>query len=260
MSSALSDRPWFLNCAVPLLLLYSCNFILPDAAEILALVPANTLITHTYAWNMVTSCFFETNPLMVVIDLVLLWTTSDKIGSPSIEQFGLYFVFNILACTIGTSLYSILRFVGTGLERPLIVPTYGMGGILMAFLMLIRQQYKSQAISSRYPSITYHHLPIIFAVLKTILYVAGLKSFSSDLSFTCASLLFSWSYLRFYFKYTEIDPPGDKAEDFSFVAMFPEAAHIVLIPFTTAFYNIMALVGAFPPLEVTERKIQHHLR
>lgn len=39
-----------------------------------------------------------------------------------------------------------------------------------------------------------------------------------------------------------------------------QALHIVLIPFTTAFYNIVALVGLFPALEVVEKKTYHHLR
>ncbi len=224
MSSLLAERPLFLYCAVPLIVLYSCNFFINDCPELIALVPANTLITHTYAWNMVTSCFYETNPIKLILDLILLWFATEKVGSPNIEQFGLYFVFNVLACTMGTSIYCFIRFVGTGLERPLIVPIYGMNGVIMAFLMLIRQQYKSQSISSRYPSITFHHLPVIFALIETLLYFVGLSTLSSDLSFTWVSLLFSWSYLRFYYKYLEIDPPGDKSEDFQFVGMFPEVA------------------------------------
>jgi hypothetical protein len=35
----------------------------------------------------------------------------------------------------------------------------------------------------------------------------------------------------------------------------------VLIPFTTAFYNLVALTGLFPPLEHTDKKTTyHHLR
>lgn len=34
----------------------------------------------------------------------------------------------------------------------------------------------------------------------------------------------------------------------------------MLVPFTTAFYNIVALMGLFPPLEVVEKKLPHHLR
>ncbi len=40
----------------------------------------------------------------------------------------------------------------------------------------------------------------------------------------------------------------------------PQVLHIILIPFTTAFYNIFALVGLFPVLEVSEKKTFHHLR
>ena len=41
-----------------------------------------------------------------------------------------------------------------------------------------------------------------------------------------------------------------------------QALHLVVIPMTTAFYNIFAMVGIFPELEqqVERFKIQHHLR
>ena len=33
-----------------------------------------------------------------------------------------------------------------------------------------------------------------------------------------------------------------------------------MIPLTTAFYNIFALIGLFPSLEIVEKKLPHHLR
>ena len=45
-------------------------------------------------------------------------------------------------------------------------------------------------------------------------------------------------------------------------SLLVQALHLVVIPMTTAFYNIFAMVGIFPELEqqVERFKIQHHLR
>ena len=53
---------------------------------------------------------------------------------------------------------------------------------------------------------------------------------------------------------------GDASEDFSFVAMFPEALKPVTIPMSTGFYNIFAMIGLFPELEQVEKRPVHHLR
>eukprot|EP00981_Chlorochromonas_danica_P015304 scaffold11566_cov156-Ochromonas_danica.AAC.4 len=129
-------------------------------------------------------------------------------------------------------------------------------------MMFVRYRLKSQIILPQLPQLlTYQNLPIAFLSFHTVLVLLGLKWFTKDLSFMCFSLLFSWSYLRFYYKWDENDVivSNARGEDLSFVAMFPEVSHIVLVPFTTAFYNIMVLLGLFPPLEA-ERRSAHHLR
>eukprot|EP01038_Epipyxis_sp_PR26KG_P008058 gene8058-10916_t len=134
--------------------------------------------------------------------------------------------------------------------------------------MFKRQQTCRQSIpiNDRLPFITNHNLPMIILLVQIALRLCGIHSLTMDLPFTCVALLFSWSYLRFYFRYGELQQQpiifGEKADEFSFVNMFPEQLHIIVIPFTTAFYNIIAMIGLYPPLEVTpERKTpQHHLR
>jgi hypothetical protein len=40
-----------------------------------------------------------------------------------------------------------------------------------------------------------------------------------------------------------------------------QAFQPIVVPFTTAFYNLGAMFGVYPPLEVVEtKKVQHHLR
>jgi hypothetical protein len=258
----LDDRPLFVWCALPLLVLYVLSIVINDAMTLFSLVTANTLITHTYVWNLVTSSFFEANPFKLGTDLVILWLISKDVGKPNIEQFGLYFVFGILACSIGTSIICFLRFVGTGHEFPLITSTYGFSGVLLSLFMYARHALRGQPLHPHlFPQMTYHYLPTLYIGIQIILRIIGLRIVAMDLSFSCIGLLFSWSYLKFYYRHVDNEPPGDRTDDFNFVGMFPEPLHIVLVPFTTAFYNLMAVMNIYPPLENTDRKgSYHHLR
>lgn len=228
------DRPLFLLCIIPLLLLYSCNYFLDDCESILALVTANTIITHTYVWNMVSACFYETNTFKLVLDIALLWWSTKLINKPNIEQFGLYFLFTILACTIGTSTYYFFRFVGSGRDDFLLVPIYGFNGIFMSFLMYIRRFRGNQSIHDAMPRITYHQLPALFLTLQFITGIfLGIRFFLfRDILFTFLAMLFSWSYLKFYYKFEDenpllphnlvTQPESMLQEEFQFVNMFPE--------------------------------------
>lgn len=191
--------------------------------QLFSLITANTLITHTYVWNVVTCCFYETSVVKLFVDLVLLWFLSGHIGIPNIEQFGLYFAFSILTCSIGTSLLCFLRFVGTGHEYPLLAASFGFSGMLITFLMFVRQKLRNQSVHHKYwTSVTYHFAPTLYVASQFTLRLIGLRSFGEDITFTTLSLLYSWSYLKFFYKYSETDAPGDRGDDFSFVGMFPE--------------------------------------
>lgn len=218
----LSARPWFFCCIVPLIVLFLANFVFSDALHYLALVPANTLITHTYTWNLVTSCFLETNIAKLVVDIIAVWWLSGILGNPNVEQFGIYFCFSILASSIGVSMICFFRFVTLGIEGPLVIPLYGFSGVLISLAMFARQLLKSQLIFSKLPNFTYHHVPVVIVMSLLMLRVVGMKSCTEDFLFSCVSLLFSWSYLRFYYKFNDIDGFGDSSEEFTFVGMFPE--------------------------------------
>lgn len=261
INDIVQNRPLFSFCAALIVTLFGLNFIISDCTDRVGLVVANTLITNTYVWNLITSCFYEKYVAKFVVDLVLLLLLTKSLPIPSIEQFGLYFLFSILSCTIGTSVYCFFAFFTMARESSLITPIYGFSGVLMSILMFARHTYRNETVHSAFPKLTFHHLPILLYLTQVVLYFTWGSFLVTDLPFSTASLLFTWSYLRFYYKHTaNSEALGDKSEDFSFVGMFPEALHIVLIPFTTAFYNIVALVGLFPALEVVEKKTYHHLR
>lgn len=259
--SIFEERPVAIICGIVLVIFHSLIYFIPDAVQYLSLITANTLITHTYAWNMVTSSFFETSPIKLLLDLIILAFVSKTVGRPNLEQFALFFVFAILSCSMGTSVLRFIQFVGSGHEQALLVSTCGFSGIIQALLMYTRHSLRNQPIHPKmFQNITYHYLPTIYVVIQLVFRLIGFRSFAQDFSFTIIGMVYSWSYLKFFYKYSDSEPAGDRSDDFSFVGMFPETFHIVLIPFTTAFYNLMALIGIFPVLETNERKFHHHLR
>jgi len=220
------DRPLLSFCTSLLCILFTCNFFLTECVNKVGLVIANTLITNHYVWNLVTCCFYEVSVIKLLIDLVLLGLVNHKLYIHSSEQFGLFFIFSILACSIGTSTYCFIRFFGTGKEEILIHPMYGFNGIIVSLFTFARQQLKNESVHALFPQITYHNFPIIFTILQVIIWTIGLSTLSADMAFTFIGLFFSWSYLRFYYKYAEDEPLGDKSDDFSFVNMFPEVINV----------------------------------
>jgi hypothetical protein len=225
ISDVVYNRPLFTVCAVAVCVLFCLNFVLSDCADRVGLVTANTLITNTYVWNLVTSCFYERYVAKVVFDIVALLYVTKALPVPNIEQFGLYFLFSILACTIGTSTYCFFSFMAVAKESSLITPIYGFSGVLMSILMYARHQYRNESVHTAFPKLTFHHLPALFLVVQIALYFLYCKFLVTDLHFSVIALFFSWSYLRFYYKHSVgSDATGDGSEDFSFVAMFPEVS------------------------------------
>lgn len=261
-ASLSNQHPISIALALCLVILYFVGKTLgTDAPDKLGLATGNTLIANAYVWNLATSSFFETHIVKLVVDLVLFLTIARGLSiSSGMDQFLLYMVFSVLACSIGTSAYCFVRFFATGLEEMLMEPIYGFSGVFMVILMYARRQHKSAPIHDTVPQITYQNLPLLIILTQTLLRICGMTVYALDIPFTIIALLFSWSYLRFFYRYEENGPLGDKSDEFAFISMIPEALHVVAVPLTTAFYNLMAMFGIFPELEVTiERKPQHHL-
>lgn len=227
--SILEERPLFVICGIPLLITHLLSYFVTDLSQYLSLITANTLITRTYVWNMITCSFFEPSPIKLAVDLVILWISSKHIGRPSVEQFGLFFAFALLSCSVGTSILRFLQFVGSGHESALLVATNGFSGIIQAFLMFSRHSLRSQPLHPKmFQNVTYHFAPTLYALVQVCLRLVGFRSFAQDLSFTVIGMVFSWSYLKFFYKYSEVEPAGDRSDDFTFVGMFPEVSSSLL--------------------------------
>jgi len=211
---------------------------------------------NTYVWNLVTSCFYEKYLAKTAVDLTLLLLLTKSLPIPSIEQFGLYFLFSILACTIGTSTYCFFAFFTMARESSLINPIYGFSGVLMAISMFARHTYRDETVHSAFPKLTYHHLPVVLYLIQLTLYLVFGRTIIADMPFSAISLLFSWSYLRFYYKHSNSEVLGDKSEDFSFVGMFPEVRALCFMScqgslfslLTTHFFLCKRVILTVPPL------------
>jgi hypothetical protein len=270
-----------------LVTMFLFNSFLDNASSVLGLLPANTLVAHKYIWNLLTSSFYEKTIVKLIFDLCVLFGVILRHGITveSYDQFILYIVFTCLSCSVCTSFYCFVRFFATGIEDMLLEPMYGFSSVLMALAMYVRAYKRDTPIfvgdsnraggESAVPSsilshITYNNLPMIMTVFHFCCYcISPLRVLSHDWAFTCVSLFFTWSYCRFYYRFTEVNntsnttgevEAGAPGASYAFIAMFPKPLHVVFNPFTTAFYNLIAITGLFPPIEVEERKgPRHHL-
>jgi hypothetical protein len=198
------------------------NYVLDDCVNKLGLVTVTTLIADKKVWNVITCSFYEKDVAKLVLDIIGLVVATKSLKIKSFEQLGLYFAINTLACSIGTSAYCFIRFFSTGLEEMLYRPIYGFSGVLIIILMLARQQLKAEAVFSPVPYVTYNNLPVLVILIQLLLWLVGFRYLALDLPFSIIGILFSWSFLRFFFKFEEGAPLGDRSDEFSFVAMFPE--------------------------------------
>jgi hypothetical protein len=257
--ASLKQNPVALGSALMLVTLFCVNFVHVDSRNIFALVPVNTLIANSYVWNLVTSSFFETNVVKLAVDLAGLILITQDLDIKSIETFGMYLTFTILACSLGTSTICFLRFFVTADELRLVDPSYGFGGVFFCLATYMRMLKKGAVITSRIPLLTYHNIIFWVFSLQLLLYLCGIHALVKDVSFSFISIIFSWTYLRFVYKSPE-GVVGDQSDDFVFVNMFPVVLLPIAVPLTTAFYNLIALTGAFPAIEIEKKASMHHLR
>lgn len=216
------DRYIACICCLILILTSTLNLILSDPVSILALVPVNTLIANSYVWNVFTCAFYEKMLLKIILDVLLSLVSIKSLKVESFEQFGLYFLSSILFTSFCTSAVYFISFFSTLLEDQLIKPTYGFSGIYIILLMYCRRQYGHEPVHSSFPLITHHNLPVLYLTIQAILLIFTVPVLPNDILFSIISLLYSWTYLRFFYRFNDDLPVGDTSEEFAFVEMFPE--------------------------------------
>lgn len=284
--------------------LYSLNFIVPHAADMLGLVTANTVLWNKFVWNVITAAFYEESYVRCIIDIIcILYVTPTRhVEYLPVDQFAIYLFVCVFLSSITTSTYCLIRLLSTGREAMVLEPIYGAAGVIIALTMYSRKHLGRTAILGLYQknvpikssasvaeggdqqggndsssgagspnpilvvlhSLTFNNLPPIIVVALLFCWFIRERWLALDAPFAISSLLISWSYLRFFYV-NEDGTAGTPGEEFAFVAMFPQPLHVVLVPLTTAFYNLTALTGLFPPLPTTTDTLPlynrgHHLR
>jgi hypothetical protein len=216
---------FFVSFLVIVLVLYLCNFVFPHSVQFFSLIPINTVIVNFYAWNIVSSCVYETSIIKILFwDFPLLWITTCRLPMMCTEQFLLFLLFSILACSLATSVFCFITFALTQTESYLITPVYGLSGVLVALSMFCRRSYPEDSVFAAVPSLKFNQLPV--AVIGCHACASLISStLRSDLIFSFVSFFFSWSYLRFFFRFSELEEPGDRTDIFSFVNMFPQVSN-----------------------------------
>lgn len=256
--------------------IFVCFYVVQGAPDFLGLVTANTVLWNKYVWNILTAALYEESILRVIIDVAFIaMAAPTNIDYLPYDQFGLYMLITTLLTTLSTSFYCIIRFFSTGRESMVLEPIYGCSGLIVTLLMFSRKHLGKTPIfslpktggamdylSAPISKLTYNNMPIIIICALLLCWFLRLRWLALDASFAITGCLISWVYLKFYYR-NEDGSYGTPAEEFAFVNMFPEPLHMVLVPLTTAFYNIGALVGVLPELPKTDLPTyvsNHHLR
>lgn len=232
-----TDQPVTTGCLILLLIAFSMNYIMEDTSNKLGLVTVNTLVADTQIWNLITSQFYEAKMIKLAFDVVGLIIISRSLKLRLGKQNLMYFSASILSCSLFTSAYCFIRYFSTGIEEMIMAPIFGFSGVFIVFSTYARQQLRGQLVIQHIPNITYNNLPVLVITAQLLLWLIGLKVFAVDLPFSIIGLLFSWSYLRFFYYYDEkFDVNGsslgrtlgDKSDEFIFVAMFPEVCKTMI--------------------------------
>jgi hypothetical protein len=182
-----------------LLVFFVISRTVSDSKNIFGLVVANTLLTKTYIWNLVTPCFFETSPFKLFVDIVVFVYASNTMELRNFGKFSFYLFLVLISCTVILSAYCVLSYFATANTEVLLHPTYGFGAVIVSFLMFERQWHGTENLFQHSPlHVNYQHLPVIYVLLELLILFTGFESHVNDFPFSCIALVTSWSYLRFY--------------------------------------------------------------
>lgn len=79
---------------------------------------------------------------------------------------------------------------------------------ITTLLTFLRHELKGEPVYAALPYVTYQNLPILFVVTQMLCWLIGFRVIALDMPFSIISLLFCWSYLRFFYRFSEDGPAG----------------------------------------------------
>ncbi|KAJ0970499.1 hypothetical protein J5N97_023376 [Dioscorea zingiberensis] len=211
--------------------------IFPSASTYLALIPARTI---PFAWNLITSGYFEQSlPGVVISTIGLLFV--GKLLEPlwgSKEFLKFIFVVNFLT-SIGVFVTAITLYYIRREESYLYTPISGFHGVLSGFLVGIKQIMPDQELSLFFVAkIKAKWLPSVVVLISV-----AASFFMTDSPSYLPTILFgiymSWIYLRYFQRKPETNLKGDPSDEFSFSSFFPEILRPVLDPIASLFDRML---------------------
>ena len=190
-----------------------------EAFVALTLIPTAVFVTNTRVWTFASSSFIEGSMFRLVNDVVLILLITSPKEMKYDQQFGLYLSSNILASTVGSFMWLMIRFFGSDSQSFMLESSYGCGGVVMLLAMHARRHVGGRPILPQLPAVTFHYLPTILITAVTLLRVLQFRNLTTDIYFIYCTFFSSWTSLHFLYKVEGEDP---HASAFTFIGMFPE--------------------------------------
>ncbi|EPS58976.1 hypothetical protein M569_15836, partial [Genlisea aurea] len=203
----------------------------PAAISYIALIPAKTI---PFAWNLITSPYFEQSTEGVVISLIGLLVTGKLLdpiwGSRELLKF--IFVVNVLTslCVFVTA---ICLYYITSQELYLYMPVSGFHGAISGLIVGIKQILPDKElpllkIKAKWsPS-----LAILAYVIVSLFRTTEVAAYVPTFVFGAYT---GWIYLRYWQKKPDSNIRGDQSDDFAFSTFFPSFLRGAIDPIASVF-------------------------
>mmetsp|Transcript_9807 Transcript_9807/g.14730 ORF Transcript_9807/g.14730 Transcript_9807/m.14730 type:complete len:349 (+) Transcript_9807:63-1109(+) len=192
----------------------------PSSSEYFALVPANTAMVKFRIYNLVTAGYFDTNPIMAIVNTVVALI----VGRMLERKWGLEFIKLAAVVNLATMILVFVMMVAfyasTMKDKFLFTPVSGFSAANAAFGVALKQIAPNQNCISSTDKIKFKDLPMIVVAFAVAFFFAGITSFP-DLLLVLFGTYFGWLYLRYFMKYPSSSFRGDPKEEFAFKTMFP---------------------------------------
>ncbi|XP_065916649.1 transmembrane protein 115-like [Dysidea avara] len=227
-----------------IILLYLIGFI-PSVDTQLVMTPGFLIPPQVKVWTLVTSPFYETSFIVLLMDLAVL-TVVGHVLEPlwNIRSYLIFIaVVNVGGLTLAALICYAVYFIAR-LESFLFLPFNGMYGFTCACAVAFKQAHPDRPVLPVLPFLRYKDLPILLLLVFVTLTVLGILS-SSYVIMSSTYIVVSWVFLRFY--QTKSDGSrGDMADSFSFASFFPEAVQPLVSVASGSVFHLLVMTSICP--------------
>lgn len=217
---------------------FAVSWFVPSTVSYLSLVPGRTL---PMVWNIVTSSFLITHPLVLVVDIGLLLVLA-RVVEPTYGSKEFLKLIFMIAISVGTVVFFAVyvTFASTMNGKLLYSEFNGFHGVLAGLLVGVKQIMPDHEIKLvGVVKLRVKYLPSILILLATAVAVA-LNSYL-ELPFVVIGTYSAWLYLRFFQQQPDSIVKGDPSDEFKFSSFFPSFLEGIIDPVASIFGTIFRL-------------------